>query len=76
MSPDDIERSVMLRRNREDVFGGVRVASDSEMVAAVAAASPHAAPQQGSDKAQQSGTVFRAAEEARLQNDLRNAGLR
>ena len=74
MSPDDIERSVMLRRSREDVFGGVRIVSDSEMVAAVAvAATP--APQQNSDKAQQSGMIFREIEEARLQNDLRNAAL-
>ena len=73
LSPDDIERNVMLRRNLEDVWGGVRVVFDSEMAASVAAASP--APQHGSDRTQRSGMVFRAIEEARLQNDLRNAGL-
>ena len=73
LSPDDLERNVVLRRNLEDVFGGVRVVFDSEMAAAVAAASP--APQQGSDRTQRSGMIFRAIEEARLQNDLRNAGL-
>ena len=74
MSPDDIERNVVLRRNLKDVFGGVCVVSDSEMVAAVAvAATP--APQQNSDKAQQSGMIFREIEEAQLQNELRKAGL-
>jgi len=73
LSPDDIERNVMLRRNLEDAWGGVRVVFDSEMAASVAAASP--ASQHGSDRAQRSGMVFRAIEEARLQNDLRNAGL-
>jgi hypothetical protein len=73
LSPDDIERNVALRRNLEDVFGGVRVVFDSQLAAAVAAAG--AAPQHGSDRGQRSGMIFRAIEEARLQNDLRNAGL-
>jgi hypothetical protein len=73
LSADDIERNVVLRRNLEDVFGGVSVVFDSELAAAVAATSP--APDRRSDRAQPSGMIFRAIEEARLQNDLRNAGL-
>jgi hypothetical protein len=73
LSADDVERNVVLRRNLEDVFGGVSVVFDSELAAAVAAASP--TPQRRSDRTQQGGMIFRAIEEARLQNDLRNAGL-
>ncbi len=65
----------MLRRNFEGVFGGVSVVFDSELAAAAAAASPTSTPQRGPDRTHQSGVIFRAIEEARLQNDLRNAGL-
>jgi hypothetical protein len=75
LSADDVERNVVLRRNLEDVFGGVRVVFDSEL-AAVAAAAASPAPHRSSNRAQQqNGVIFRAIEEARLQNDLRNAGL-
>jgi hypothetical protein len=47
---------------------------DSELAAAVAAASP-TTPHRSSNRSQQNGVIFRAIEEARLQNDLRNAGL-
>jgi len=68
------ERNVMLRRNFEGVFGGVSVVFNSELAVA-AATSPAVTPQRGSDRTQQGGVIFQAIEEARLQNDLRNAGL-
>ncbi len=70
---NDVERNVMLRRNFEGVFGGVSVVFDSELAAAAAAANP--TQQHRSDRTHQNGVIFRAIEEARLQNDLRNAGL-
>jgi hypothetical protein len=73
LSADDIERNVVLRRNLEDVFGGVSVVFDSELATAVAATSP--APDRRSGRTQPSGMIFRAIQEARLQNDLRSAGL-
>jgi hypothetical protein len=70
---NDVERSVMLRRNFEGVFGGVSVVFDSDL--AVAAAASHPTPNHASSRARQDGVICRAIEEARLQNDLRNAGL-
>jgi hypothetical protein len=72
---NNVERDVMLRRHFEGVFGGVSVVFDSDLAAAVAAAG-NPTPNHTSDRAHQNGSVvFRAIEEARLQNDLRNAGL-
>lgn len=70
VSTEDIQRDVALRRNLEDVFG-MSVVFDANSAAAAAAnpSSPHS-----TDAIQQS-RVFRAIEDARLQNDLRNAGL-
>jgi hypothetical protein len=70
---NDADRNVMLRRNLEGVFGGVSVVFGSDLVAAAAAANP--TPNHTSGRAHQNGAIFRAIEEARLQNDLRNAGL-
>ncbi|KAI0280839.1 hypothetical protein BGY98DRAFT_962141 [Russula aff. rugulosa BPL654] len=67
------ERNVMLRRNFEGVFGGVSVVFDSDLAAAAAAANPTSNHTSG--RAHQNGVICRAIEEARLQNDLRNAGL-
>ena len=66
---NDVERNVMLRRN----FEGVSVVFDSNL--AVAAAARNATPNYASDRAHQNVMISRAIEEARLQNDLRNAGL-
>lgn len=71
---NDLERNVMLRRNFEGVFGGVSVVFDSGMAAAAAAAA-NPSSNQASGRAHQNGMICRAIEEARLQNDLRNAGL-
>jgi hypothetical protein len=70
LSTEDIQRDVALRRNLEDVFG-MSVVFDSESAAAAAA---NLVPPQSPDAIRQSG-IFRAIEEARLQNDLRDAGL-
>jgi len=70
---NDVERDVMLRRNFEGVFGGVSVVFNSNLVTAAASANPTPNPAAG--RARQNGAIFRAIEEARLQNDLRNAGL-
>lgn len=70
---NDVDRDVMLRRNFEGVFAGVSVVFNSNLVAAAASANP--TPNHTSDRAHQNGAIFRAIEEARLQNDLRNAGL-
>lgn len=71
---NDVERDVMLRRNFEGVFGGgVSVVFDSNLVVAAAAANP--TPNRASGRAHQNGAIFRAIDEARLQHDLRNAGL-
>jgi|SRR6266850_76611 len=70
LSTEDIQRDVELRRNLEDVFG-MSVVFDSESAAAAAA---NLAPPHSPDAILHSG-VFRAIEEARLQNDLRDAGL-
>jgi len=70
---NDVERNVMLRRNFEGVFGGVSVVFDSDLATAAAAANP--TPNPASGRVRQDGVIFRAIEEARLQNDLRNAGL-
>jgi hypothetical protein len=70
---NDVERDVMLRRNFEGVFGGVSVVFNSDLAAAAAVVNP--TPNQSLDRAHQNGAIFRAIEEARLQNDLRNAGL-
>jgi hypothetical protein len=71
---NDVERDVTLRRNFEGIFGGVSVVFDTGLVATAAGANP--TPNQSSGRAHQSGAaIFRAIEEARLQNDLRNAGL-
>lgn len=59
----------MLRRN----FEGVSVVFDSNLAAAAAAGNP--TPNYASDRAHQNVMISRAIEEARLQNDLRNAGL-
>jgi hypothetical protein len=70
---NDVERDVMLRRNFEGIFGGVSVVFNSNLVAAAVSANP--APNHTSGIAHQNGAIFRAIEEARLQSDLRNAGL-
>ena len=70
---NDVERNVLLRRNFEGVFGGFSVVFDSNLAAAAAAANP--TPNHTSDRARQNGVICRAIEEARLQNELRNAGL-
>ena len=70
---NDVERDVMLRRNFEGVFGGVNVVFNPNLVAA--AASANSTPNPAAGRARQNGAIFRAIEEARLQNDLRNAGL-
>jgi hypothetical protein len=70
---NDMERNVTLRRNFEGVFGGVSVVFDSDLASAAAATNP--TPNPASGRAPQDGVIFRAIEEARLQNDLRNAGL-
>lgn len=72
---NDVEGDVTLRRNFEGVFGGVSVVFDLNLVrTAAAAANP--TPNHASSTAHQDGAaIFRAIEEARLQNDLRNAGL-
>jgi hypothetical protein len=70
LSTEDIQRDVALQRNLEDVFGmSVVFNSQSAVEAAANLSPPHSA-----DAIRQSG-IFRAIEEARLQNDLRSAGL-
>jgi hypothetical protein len=69
ISTEDIQRDVAFRRNLEDVFG-INVVFDSTAAAAAANLSPSHSP----DERRQAGIV-RAIEEARLQNDLRSAGL-
>ena len=70
---NDVERNVMSRRNFEGVFGGVSVVFDSDLALAAAAGNP--TPTHTSGRAHHNGVISRAIEEARLQNDLRNAGL-
>ena len=70
---NDVERDVMFRRNYEGIFGSVSVVFDTGLVATAAGANP--TPNPASGRAPQNGAIFRAIEEARLQNDLRNAGL-
>jgi len=69
LTPENIQRDVALRQNLEEVFG-ISVLFDS----AVAAATTNSSTEQTADMAQQGGIV-QAIYEARLQNDLRNAGL-
>lgn len=69
LSTEDIQRDVAFRRNLEDVFG-INVVFDSETAATAA----NLAPSQSPDEMRRT-RVFRAIEEARLQNDLRSAGL-
>ena len=66
LSTEDIQRDVAFRRNLEDVFG-INVVFDSPTAATLT-------PSHSPDARRQAGIV-RAIEEARLQNDLRNAGL-
>jgi hypothetical protein len=70
---NDVEHDVTLRRNFEGVFGGVSVVFNRDLVTTAVAANP--TPNHASGRAHQSGVIFRVIEEARLQNDLRNAGL-
>lgn len=70
---NDVERNVTLRRNFEGLWGGVSVVFDSNLAATAAAVNTTA--NCTSNRADQSGVISRAIEEARLQNDLRNAGL-
>lgn len=74
---NDDERDVTLRRNFEGVFGGVSVVFNRDLVttAVTANPTPNHASGPGSGRAHQNGVIFRVIEEARLQNDLRNAGL-
>jgi len=69
LTPENIQHEVALRRNLEEVFG-ISVLFDS----AVAAAAPSPSTEQTADTAQQGG-ILQAIYEARLQHDLRNAGL-
>ena len=69
LTPENAQRDVALRRNLEEVFG-ISVLFDS----AVAAAATSPSTEQTADVAQQGG-ILQAIYEARLQNDLRNAGL-
>jgi len=73
LSTQDIQHDVALRRNLEDVFG-ISVVFDSESATAVAAAANPPAPH-SSDTPEHQGGILRAIEDARLQNDLRIAGL-
>jgi len=66
LSTEDIQRDVAFRRNLEDVFG-INVVFDS-------AAAANLTPSHTPDERRQA-RIVRAIEEARLQNDLRNAGL-
>jgi hypothetical protein len=70
LSTEDIQRDEALRRNLEDVFS-MSVVFDSDSAAAAAS---NVVPPHSTEAIRQSG-IFRAIEEARLQNDLRNAGL-
>ena len=74
---NDVEHDVTLRRNFEGIFGGVSVVFNRDLVTTAAAASPtpNHASGPGSGRAHQNAVIFRVIEEARLQNDLRNAGL-
>lgn len=69
LSTEDIQRDVAFRRNLEDVFG-INVVFDSETAATAANLAPSHSPEEIRRT-----RVLRAIEEARLQNDLRNAGL-
>lgn len=69
LSTEDIQRDVAFRRNLEDVFG-INVVFDSD----TAATEANLSPSHGPDEMRQT-RIFRAIEEARLQRDLRSAGL-
>ena len=69
LSTEDIQRDVAFRRNLEDVFG-INVVFDSETAATAANLAPSHSPEEIRRT-----RVLRAIEEARLQNDLRSAGL-
>lgn len=70
---NDFERNVMFRRNLEGVFGGVSVVFDSDLAATAAASNPTS--NHVPDRAHQNGVIGQAIAEARLRNELRNAGL-
>lgn len=70
LSTEDIQRDVAFRRNLQDVLG-INVVFDSDTAAAEANLSPSS---HSPDEMRQT-RIFRAIEEARLQRDLRSAGL-